>query len=144
MSIDDFYNYFQSLQNDLKHVDHTQAEQFCSFYNFNTDNGRFEELDSPITTDEIDKAVHRLKRNKSCGCDFLLNEYFIESLDILSPHLLKIFNAILNSGHFPPEWSKGLIVPVFKKNDHDDVRNYRGITLVSCMSKLLTSIQIVV
>ncbi len=42
LSIDDFYNYFQSLQNDLKHVDHTQAEQFCSFYNFNTDNGRFD------------------------------------------------------------------------------------------------------
>lgn len=31
-------------------------------------------------------------------------------------------------------------MPVFKKNDHDDVHNYRGITLVSCMSKLFTSI----
>lgn len=31
-------------------------------------------------------------------------------------------------------------MPVFKKNDPDDVRNYSRITLVSCLSKIFTSI----
>ena len=34
----------------------------------------------------------------------------------------------------------GIIVPLFKKGDVNNVRNYRGITLVSCLSKLFTSI----
>ena len=47
--------------------------------------------------------------------DNLINEYFIECYDILSSHLVDIFNAILDTGHFPAEWSCGVIVPIFKK-----------------------------
>ena len=35
---------------------------------------------------------------------------------------------------------EGIIVPLHKKGDVDDVNNYRGITLVSCMSKLFTTV----
>ena len=35
---------------------------------------------------------------------------------------------------------EGIIVPLFKKDNPLDVNNYRGITLVSCFSKLFTSI----
>lgn len=101
MSVDEFYEYFTSLHNDLISTHHVQAEQFCTNHNFNPDNCRFEELDNQITINEIENAVHRLKCNKSCGSDNLLNEFFIESFDILSPYLLKLFNAVLNSGHFP-------------------------------------------
>ena len=31
-----------------------------------------------------------------------------------------------------------IIVPLFKKNDPNDINNYRGITLVSCFSKIFT------
>ena len=37
-------------------------------------------------------------------------------------------------------WSRSCIVPLFKKNDVNDVNNYRGISLVSCFGKLFTSI----
>ena len=69
-----------------------------------------------------------------------MNEYFIESLNILSGHLVDLFNAILNSGNFPSQWSEGYIVPLFKKHDPSDVNNYRGITLVSCFSKIFTGV----
>ena len=91
-------------------------------------------LNSPITVNEILEAVKTLKRGKSCGNDFLLNDYFIESIDILSGHLCDIFNAILNSGFFPEEWTEGVIIPLHKKGDKSDVKNYRGISLVSCPS----------
>ena len=67
-----------------------------------------------------------------------MSEYFIESADILSGHLADIFNAILNSGVFPSQWSEGIIVPLY--NDPNDVNNYRGITLVSCFSKIFTGV----
>ena len=37
-------------------------------------------------------------------------------------------------------WSSGCIIPVFKKGDINDPNNYRGITVVSCLGKLFTSI----
>jgi len=41
-------------------------------------------LDMCITVDEINLAVKKLKRCKAHVSDMLLNEYFIECLDILS------------------------------------------------------------
>ena len=41
---------------------------------------------------------------------------------------------------FPESWARGCIVPVFKKGNCDDPNNYRGITIVSCLGKLFTSI----
>ena len=59
----------------------------------------------------------------------------------LCPVLAKLFNVVLNSGIFPESWAKGLIVPVYKnKGDRSDPNNYRGITLISCVCKMFTSL----
>ena len=54
--------------------------------------------------------------------------------------MLSVFNAIFNKGFFPTAWTLGLIVPIHKKGDHDNAENYRGISLMSCLSKLFTNI----
>lgn len=92
-----------------------ESEEFCHNYDFESTDCNFDELDKPITVDEVEVVIRYLKRNKSFSSDQMLNEYFIESFDILSGHLVDIFNAILNSGFFPTQWSEGIIVPLFKK-----------------------------
>jgi len=119
---------------------HFLADQLYSSHDFSGDDATFPELDQPITVSEITEAVKTLKTCKATGNDFLLNEYFIEGIDILSSHLCDLFNSILNFGYFPDQWSEGIIYPVHKKGDVSNVENYRGITLVSCMSKLFTYI----
>ncbi len=64
-------------------------------------------------------------------------KYGGESLKTLLWHL---FNKILNSGKYPKGWSYGLIVPIFKKEDPSKPENYRGITLLSALGKVFTSI----
>jgi len=81
-----------------------------------------------------------LKKNKAYGSDCVLNEYLIESIDILSAHLCDLFNSILNAGFFPDNWAEGIIIPLHKKGDKNDVNNYRGITLVSCLAKHFTTV----
>lgn len=104
----------------------------------------FSELDNPVTITEIVSAIKLLKGNKAFGSDCLLNEYFVECSDILSGHICDIFiyilYSILNSGYFPDKRMEGIIVPLHKKGSKDDVNNYRGITLLSCMSKLFTTV----
>lgn len=139
--LNDFLNYFSTLGGDNLNCIHDEAESFCNAHNFNDNmaNG-CEELDVPITVTEIVFAIKALKAGKAAGSDFLINEYFIESIDILGSHLCDIFNAILSTGYFPDKWTEGVIIPIYKKGDKRNPSNYRGITLVSCLSKLFTSI----
>jgi hypothetical protein len=59
----------------------------------------------------------------------------------MAPVYRNLFNLILNTGLVPDEWCIGSIKPIFKnKGDRKDPDNYRGITLLSCMGKLFTSI----
>ena len=69
-----------------------------------------------------------------------MNEYFIETYDIWCDNLVILFNAIFDSGEFPEQWLEGVIIPIHKKKDKYDVNNYRGITLLSCFSKIFTGV----
>lgn len=77
-----------------------------------------------------------MKTNKTPGVDNILNEVLKFGEDPLKGHLIKLFNSILNSGVYPTLWSFGLIVPIHKKDDPCKAENYRGITLLSSLSKL--------
>ena len=100
----------------------------------------FQELDSEITTDEINKAIDQLKLNKAAGLDLILNEFIIYGKNQLLPLLLRLFNVMFSKGYFPESWSEGLILPLHKKGSVDSVENYRGVTLLSVISKLFTRI----
>ena len=57
------------------------------------------------------------------------------------PVYCKLFNKIFDSGCFPSEWLCGEIIPLYKnKGDATDPKNYRPITLLSCLGKLFPSI----
>jgi exonuclease III len=100
----------------------------------------FEELDKQIDADEICRAIHGLKTCKSHAEDCILNEYLIEFKDMLLPRLCRLFNCILDTGLFPTSWSSATIVPILKKGDASNPNYYRGISIVSNLGKLFTSI----
>ena len=52
-----------------------------------------------------------------------MNEYFIESRDILSGHLCDLFNKVFNSGVFPETWARGFIIPLHKKGSVNEWDN---------------------
>lgn len=132
LNITDFFEYFKELlssaPNSNKRPEVINNE--CVF----------DELDADITADEIIKAIHELKMDKSHGPDCLLNEFFIEYKDFIIPHLCTFFTAVLISGYFPSSWSDAILVPIFKSGDANDSANYRGISLVSNLGKLFTTI----
>ena len=54
--------------------------------------------------------------------------------------LCHLFNKVLEVGVCPVDWCKAIIVPVYEKGETSDPNNYRGISLLSCISKLLSKI----
>ena len=131
VSLDQFVEHFSEIGN--------QANVADGDFN-NVERAVFDELDECISEAEIVKAIDNLKRNKCCGEDCILNEFFKDCKEIILPYLLRLFNCVFMSGFFPESWSTGCIVPIYKKGDVDDTNNYRGITLISCLGKLFTSI----
>ena len=100
----------------------------------------FEELNLPLSRNEISKAIKQLKNNKGAGPDKMINEFFIHGANILLPYFDVLFNTIFSNGYFPQDWSLGEIIPLHKKGSINNVDNYRGITLLSTLGKLFTRI----
>ena len=98
----------------------------------------FAELDRNITDAEIRKSIKQLKTGKSGGPDKLINEFLIYSSDTVVPYSQRLFNLLVDIGHFPDCWSEGYLAPTHKKGSLNNVENYRGITLLSVLGKLFT------
>ena len=97
-------------------------------------------LDYPIAEEEFEAAINKLKAKKSPDIDNILNGVIKIGKDAIKGHLVNVFNRILGTCKYPALWSFGLIVSIHKKDDRSKVENYRGITLLSALGKLFTSI----
>ena len=100
----------------------------------------FSELNVEITFSEIENALRQLKLGRSGGPDLFINEFLYYGKEALLNTLHTMFNNIFKLGYFPESWSEGLVIPLHKKGSLNDVNNYRGITLLSCIGKLFTRI----
>jgi hypothetical protein len=140
VSSEDFFTYFTKLESEINTVSDENVNTFVQNEDFDGEDCVFDELDCAITIEEVLAAVKKLKHSKAPGIDGLLNEYFIEGIDVLGPYLCQLFNSIFDSGVFPEEWTKGILIPLHKKGSKSDASNYRGITLVSCLTKLFSTV----
>ena len=99
-------------------------------------------LDDEISHEEISSAVRSLRMKKAPGYDTIVNEHIVFGGDVLKNHLKCVFNLCLKLEHFPTEALYGVIVPIPKssKNRASSLKDYRGITLLSCLYKLFEKI----
>jgi hypothetical protein len=79
-----------------------------------------------------------MSRNKSADLDGNVADFFIDCKEFIAPFLAKIFNYLFDNCVYPESWTKGSIVPLFKKGDKSNPANYRGITLVNILAKIFS------
>ena len=72
-------------------------------------------LNSPITAEEIKKAIQKLKCKKAAGVDGISAELYQYGCNELLPALELLFNTILTNGEYSSRWATGIIHPVYKK-----------------------------
>ena len=98
-------------------------------------------LNESFTVEEIYLCLKRLKNGKACGIDKILNEFIKSTFDKMKQVYVDLFNRVLATGQIPESWTVGTIMPIYKnKGDRMDFNNYRGITILSCLGKLFTSV----
>ena len=97
-------------------------------------------LDYDISLEELKKASYVLKPNKASGYDSLSNEMILGLLEVKPDLLVTLFNKVFKTHQKIKEWSIALISPIFKSGIKMAPGNYRGISVLSCLGKLFSSI----
>ena len=99
-----------------------------------------ESLDRKISREEIGKVIKNMNNNKAAGIDKIIPE-LLKGLDDQLLDLIEILlNLIFEKGVFPEEWTLGVITILFKDGETNDLNNYRGITLLSTLGKVLVGV----
>ena len=95
---------------------------------------------TPTSEVEILKIIKSLPSKLSSGHDNISNVLLKELIDILAPVLTKIFNNSFETGEFPDIMKLAEVVPLFKGKEHYLSNNYRPISLLTTISKVLEKI----
>ena len=92
---------------------------------------------TPTNENEILKIVQSLESSKSCGHDEISANLLKKIIFYILAPLNYIFNLSFTSGSFPDAMKIAKVIPIFKKDDPAEVKNYRPISLLPVISKIL-------
>ena len=90
-----------------------------------------------ISCESVTKMINELKPNKAVGLDKVSSRLLKDAADIVAPSLTSLFNISTNTGCFPSTWKLAKTSPLFKKASKQDPSNYRPISVLPSISKLL-------
>ena len=88
-------------------------------------------------SEDVEKAISRMKVNSATGYDGISNLALMKTAKSISPQLMTLFNHCIARGYMPRCWKMANVTPIHKKGSLNDVRNYRPISLLSCLSKVM-------
>ena len=128
---DHFMGVFNDLDNNVTITENDLAdenEEFVPLFN------------DAITKEEVQAGIKHLKSGKSAGPDKIVGEMLKQRNTTVVEFIVQLFNNMFEKGHFPSEWAKSIVIPLFKKGDTNNPDNYRGIALTSILSKVYTHV----
>ncbi|MCG8092513.1 MAG: hypothetical protein JAZ17_02615 [Candidatus Thiodiazotropha endolucinida] len=122
-------NDYFSLQNLIN--DQNKYLPYLDLYTDNT-------LDSiTISVQEVKDVLENLDRNKAHGPNHMSPCLLKEGATVLSKPLSVVFNRSLRQGYFPSCWKDGYLTPIHKKDDKSSPTNYRPISLLDPVGKVM-------
>ena len=86
---------------------------------------------------EVQGVLETLELGKSTGPDNVNNRVLKELSVALSNLLCDLFNTSMSKSHFPDIWKEANVSPLHKNDDPSLVSNYRPISLLSALGKVM-------
>ena len=114
-----------------------------SNYNFETyvKNGKSEfAAFQPVTVSHVCRLLLGLSGNKATGIDKISCKIIKKAAPIISDSLTLIFNQAITLSSFPDEWKMAKVVPLFKNGQRNIPGNYRPISVLPAISKIMERI----
>ena len=92
---------------------------------------------SPVVVNETLKEIAKLEDSKAGGDDNMKPGLVKENRDVLADKITHIINLSFKNGVVPDKLKLEKVIPIFKKNNRTDPSNYRPISLISVINKLM-------
>ena len=89
---------------------------------------------------EVFNAIISLNLHKASGYDNISSFFLCLGNEILATIMSVYFGVVFELRFFPQIFKTAKVVPIFKTGDKHLVRNYRPISLLPCLSKVLEKV----
>ena len=90
-----------------------------------------------VHPDQVVKIISSMKSSSSCGLDSLDSRIIKMAKYELAPVITHLVNLSIRSGSFPLSWKESKVIPLHKKNEKIYPKNYRPVSLLPVISKVL-------
>ena len=135
---DAFNEFFCSIGKKLSEKIETISESPLKYLaNFNSQNSLYL---YPTTIEEVSKTVSNMKHGFATGHDSLNNSILKHIINCILDPLVHIINSSLQNGVFPEKMKIAKVIPLYKSGDSKELGNYRPISILPTMSKILEKI----
>ena len=95
----------------------------------------FDSID--ISRKDVIDAINTLEIDKACGIDGISNILIKAISEYIFKPLTLLLNLSLSNSCFPRCWKEANVIPLFKKEDAKSPSNYRPLSSLSCIGKLM-------
>ena len=90
-----------------------------------------------LTVEETTATIINLNTTKAIGPDLIHNILIKTACIVIEQPLTDLFNKSLSEGIFPSIWKTAHVTPIHKKGSRSICSNYRPISLLSCVGKVM-------
>ena len=88
------------------------------------------------TLESIEKIIDKIKIDVATGIDGIPSKIIKHAKTVISPLITKIINISFETKTFPDILKSAIIKPIHKKEDKNDISNYRPISILPVISKI--------
>ncbi|CAB3254600.1 unnamed protein product [Arctia plantaginis] len=91
----------------------------------------------PTDESEVELIIRSLRKDAAVGWDAIPAHLLQKCSNTLVPIITHICNISMAEGIFPKSFKRAVVHPIFKGGDRDSVSNYRPISVLPALSKIL-------
>ena len=91
----------------------------------------------PISENFVNNELNNLNVNKSTGYDEIQARFLKDGSSEIREVITYLINLSITTNVFPDEFKFAKVKPLYKKNDKTEVENFRPVSILSTLSKIL-------